>query len=120
LAPLRTQGRSLSAQKGGGDLGEVTGCVLRDGGTRAAGPERFRIVEDCPHDFDVAGVAQAFKRDLVSGGDGAGEVGADDDAVKVAEHEQRRVGQRVAVEQALVEGRVEILVFAFVLPAEKA
>jgi len=56
----------------------------------------------------------------VRGGNGTREVGADDDAVKVADHQQGRVGQRVAVEQELIVGRVEILVFALVFPAEKA
>jgi hypothetical protein len=56
----------------------------------------------------------------VAGGDGVGEVGVDDNAVEVTQHQQRRAGERVPVQQELVVGCVQIFVLALVFPAEKA
>ena len=50
----------------------------------------------------------------------AGEVGVDHDAVHVADDQQRRVLQGLAVLEELLVGRVEVLVLALVLPGEVA
>ncbi len=49
---------------------------------------------------------------------GVGEVGVDDDAVHVADDQQGRVLQRLAVLEELVVGRPEVLALPLVLPAE--
>ena len=68
----------------------------------------------------LRGSARAAEGDLVGGGDGLREVGVDHDAVQVADHQQGRVVQGVAVAQELVVGGVQVLVLALVLPAEEA
>ena len=50
---------------------------------------------------------------------GLGEIGVDDDSVQVADDEYRRAGERVAVQEKLVIGVVQILVLALVFPAEE-
>jgi len=52
-------------------------------------------------------------------GNGLGEIRADDDAVQVADDEEGRTGEGVAVEEELVIGVVQILVLALVFPAEE-
>ena len=98
-----------------GDAGKMVGGVLGDGGARAAGAEGLGVVEDRPHDFDVAGFGKGFKGYVVGDGNGAGEVGVNDDAVKVANNQQGRILQGVAVSEELVIGFVQVLVLAFVL-----
>jgi len=56
----------------------------------------------------------------VNVGDGSGEVGAHHDAVQIAEHQQGRILQHIAVAQELVKGGIEILVLALILPTEEA
>ncbi|MCX6996490.1 MAG: hypothetical protein NTV49_05270 [Kiritimatiellaeota bacterium] len=90
-------GVKAALAQGVGDFGEVLGGVLGNSGTRAAGAEGLGVVEDRPHNFDVAGFVQGFKRDVVGGGNGAGEVGMNDDPVEVAYYQQGRTFQGVAV-----------------------
>ena len=52
-------------------------------------------------------------------GYGLGEIGVDDDAVQVADDEDGRTGEGVAVKEKLIVGVVQILVLAFVFPAEE-
>ena len=52
--------------------------------------------------------------------DCAVEIGADDVAVKIANHEQRRIEQRFAVTEQLLVRLVEILFLALVFPGETA
>ncbi len=52
--------------------------------------------------------------------DGAVEVGADDEALEVANDEQRRVEQAFAVAEELFVGGVEVGAFALVFPGEAA
>ncbi len=52
--------------------------------------------------------------------DGAGEVGVDFNAVEVADHEERRVFEVLAVLEELAVGGGEVFVLAFVFPAEVA
>ena len=44
----------------------------------------------------------------------------DDDSVKIAQDEQGRVLKRIAIEEELVIGGIQILMLALVLPAEEA
>jgi len=55
----------------------------------------------------------------VDDGNGVGEIGVDDDSVQVADDEEERVGERVAVKEELVIGVVQILVLTLVFPAEE-
>ena len=57
--------------------------------------------------------------ELVGFLDGAVEVGADDVAVEIADDEQGRVEQALAVAEQLLVGFVEALLLALVFPAEK-
>ena len=104
---------------GGGNLADSGGGFLGDGDAGAAGDESLGIVKDGPHDFDVAGLGEGFERDFVDVGYGAGEVGAHHDAIQIAQDEQGRILQRIAVAQELVKGGVEILVLALVFPASR-
>ena len=51
-------------------------------------------------------------------GDSAGEGGVDDDTLDVADDEQRRVFQGWGVDLELLEGDLQVLARALVLPAE--
>jgi len=62
---------------------------------------------------------QIQEGDFVDPSRGIGEVGVDDDPVEVRNHKQRRVFKRFPVQQELRIGRLQILVFALVFPAEK-
>ena len=70
----------------------------------------------------VAGgrVPQVFQDELVGLADAVGPVGADAEAVQVADDQQRWVLQRQRVLPQLPEGGVQVGVRAFVLPAEVA
>jgi hypothetical protein len=48
------------------------------------------------------------------------EIGADDVAVEIADHEQRRIQQRFPVTEQLTVGLVEVLFLALVFPGEAA
>lgn len=50
-------------------------------------------MKDHPKDFDIAGFGQAFERDIVGNGNGSGEMGMDNDAVKVANDKQGRIDE---------------------------
>ena len=52
-------------------------------------------------------------------GYGLGEIGVDYDAVQVADDEDGRTSEGVAVEEELIVGVVQILVLALVFPAEE-
>ena len=116
---MRDRGRILSPPAHGlGDAGEAFGGVLGDGLAGAAGFEFLGVEEDRAEDLEVAGFAHGFEGNLEGGGYGAGEIGVDDDAVEITHGEQRRIRKGVAVPQELVIGGVEVLVPAFVFPAE--
>jgi hypothetical protein len=51
--------------------------------------------------------------------DGLGEVGVDDDPVQVADDEEGRIGEGIAVEQKLIVGGSQVLVLALLFPAEE-
>ena len=50
--------------------------------------------------------------------DRPGEVGVDLEAIEVADHEERRVLQGLAILEQLLIGGLQVLVLAFILPAE--
>src|SRR5206468_10012382 len=52
--------------------------------------------------------------------DGAVEIGADDVAIEIANHEQWRIKQRFAITQELLIGSVQVFLFAFVFQSEEA
>ena len=78
--------------------------VLHDGPEQA---ERLR-----------RGAHEIIQREGVDDLLGAGEVRVDLKAVEIADHEQRRVLQRLSVLQKLLVGGLKVLVLALVLPAE--
>ena len=100
-------------------IGEVLGGFLGDGHASFTGPQFFRVEEDGAEDFEAARLAETVERDFVRDGDGLGEIGVDDDAVQVADDEDGRTGEGVAVEEELIVSVVQILVLAFVFPAEE-
>ena len=104
---------------GFGHVGEVLRGFLRYGDAGFAGPQFFWIEEDGAEDFKAARLAEAFKWDVVDDRNGVGEIGVDYDSVQVADDEEERVGERVAVQEKLVIGVVQILVLALVFPAEE-
>ena len=104
----------------GGDFRKVPGGILGDGGTSAAGSESLGIMKHSAQDFDIAGLAQTFQRYVVGSGYGAGEVGVNNDTVKVADNQQRRAFQGVTVAQKLVIGFGKVLVLSLVFPAREA
>lgn len=104
---------------GFGHVGEVLGGFLSDGHAGFAGAEFFGIKEDGAEDFEAARLAEAVERDFVDDRNGVGEIGVDDDSVQVADDEEERVGERVAVEEELIICVVQILMLALVFPAEE-
>ena len=104
---------------GFGHVGEMLGGFLGDGDAGFAGPQFFGIEENGAEDFEAARLAEAVERDFVRDGYGFGEIGADDDAVQVADDEDWRAGEGIAVEEELIIGVVQILVLALVFPAEE-
>ena len=103
-----------------GDLADVPGGLGRDGLARDAGLELLGIVEDGAEDFEVARPSHLLQRDGVDHRGRAREVGVDLQDVHVADHEEGRVLQGLAVAQELGVGLVQVGVALFVLPAEEA
>ena len=87
---------------------------------RLAGPQPLGIRER-PLELVAGGrVPQVFQDEVVGLADAVGPVGADAEALQVADDQQRRVVQRQRVLPQLPEGGVQVGVRAFVLPAEMA
>ena len=81
----------------------------------------FFGVRQRPLEFRAdGGVAEVIKDELVSFGDRVGPVGADAEAVEVANHQQRRIFQRRGRIAEAAEGGVQVFALAFVFPAETA
>ncbi|CAA9574814.1 MAG: hypothetical protein AVDCRST_MAG19-3203 [uncultured Thermomicrobiales bacterium] len=106
--------------EGAGQRPEATGGVLGDGLRGAGGAEGQGVGKDGAQDPEVARVAEAGEVEAVGVGGGAGEVGADLEAVEVADDQQRRVLEGVAVELELAVGGGEVGVVPLVLPGEGA
>ena len=112
-------GGALLAQ-GLGDLADAARRLLGDRAAGEAGLELVRIEEDGVQDLVRAWRAQVLQAHFVHPVRRVGEVGVDHDAVHVADDEQRRVLERLAIGQELAVGGVEVLVLPLVLPAEAA
>ncbi len=102
-----------------GNLRELAGGFRGDGCAGDAGLELVRFVKDTTEDFQVASRGQLGERNLVGLGDRGREIGMDDQPIHVTHNQQRRVLQCLAVQEKLVIGGVQVLVLAFVLPAEE-
>ena len=77
-------------------------------------------MEDRPHDFDVARFGKSSEGNLMNGGDGAREVGANHEAVKITENEQRRIFLGVTISYKLIVGGGKDFELSLVLPAKEA
>ena len=85
-----------------------------------AGAQRVGVGERLAQQIQPGGVQQIFQRQMVRLFGGVGEVGVDDDALHVADDEQRRVEEGLAILEELGVGLVEVGVLAFVLPRKMA
>ena len=103
-----------------GELGEVAGGLLRDLLGGLGGAERLGVGEEVAQPLEALGGKQVVEGDRGDLLDGVGEVGVDDDAVDVADHEERRVLEALAVLEELLVGAGEVGVLALVLPGEAA
>ena len=103
-----------------GELGKFSGDFLGNTGAGFGRAELLGVIEDGPQLGQALWgeqIIQGQRRHLL---DGVSEVGVNDDALDVGNDEQRRVLERFPVEQELVIGFVQVLVFALVLPGEEA
>ena len=103
-----------------GDLGELLRQRLGDLVGGALGLEVVGILEQGVEDAQVLRAVNRVVGELVGFLDRAVEVGADDVAVEIADDEQGRIEQRLAVAEQLLVGFVEALFLALVFPAEAA
>ena len=97
-------------------LGRLLGHLLRG----LAGAQRVRVGERLAQDLQPGGFQQIFQRQIVRLFGGVGEVGVDDDALHVADDEQRRVEKGLAILEELGVGLIEVGVLTLVLPGEMA
>ena len=110
IVATSAQGQGQVAEAAGGGFGE-----RRRG---LPGPQPLRVGEGPLEHLARLGVAQVVQRDDAHRRHGAGEGGVDDDAVDIADDQQRRVFQRRRVQLQLLEGGLQVLPLALVLPAE--
>ena len=83
-----------------------------------AGSQPLRIGH-CPLEFvALCCVGQIFEREFVNDADAVGPVGVDAEAGHVGDDEEGRILEGEGVLAQLVEGGVEVLVLALVLPGE--
>lgn len=109
-----------------GEAGEDLGGFLGDEGVGAVGAEGVGVAEECAEDFERwkragGGGLVAVEIGEIEGVDalaGGGEVGVDFEAVEVADDEERRVAEVLAIVVDLLVGGLEVLVLALVLPGE--
>ena len=100
--------------------GELAGGFLGQGLPGFRRLEDVGIGEGGAQFLALASVDQVFKVEIMHLLHRVGPVGVDADAVHVGHDEQRRIFQRDAVLQKLVERRVEVLARAFIFPGEAA
>lgn len=101
-----------------GQLAQFFRRLLGDALAGEAGAEGFRLGEEAAEDVEVFGLREAGEVEGVDLFGGAGEVGVDFEAVKIADDQERRVVERFAVLEELVVGRLEVGPLLFVFPAE--
>ena len=103
---------------GGGEFGEVAGGLGSDRGGQLLGTQLFRVGEHPSENLPLLGVDQLLDADFARLVRVAGEGGVDDDALAVADDEQRRVVELQRVVGELLEGGIEVAAGLLVLPAE--
>jgi len=114
LVAAVAQGHCQAGELAGGLLGQLLGRLLRPEGLRVA-HDRAQDAQRLPRSGGEIGQAEGV--DLL---DGAREVGVHLEAIQVADHQEGRVLQRLAVVQQLLVGRRQVLALALVLPGEVA
>jgi hypothetical protein len=80
--------------------------------------KKIRLAKEGAEQVNVFGFIDLAVRELVSFLDGAVEICLNDVAIKIADHEERRILEGLAITQELFVSRLEIFLFAFVLPGE--
>ena len=103
-----------------GDFGELFRERLGDLGGGALGFEEIGIRKQGTENPQVLGAVNLVVGELVDFLNGAVEVGLDDVAVEIADDEQGRIEERLAVAEKLLVGFIQVLFLALVLPAETA
>ncbi len=116
----RIMRRNLAGPHAIGDLADELGGLFGDGFGGLAGAKGFGVAEDAAEDVEVLWLGEGGEVEGVDALDRAREVGMDFEAVEVADHEERRVFEVLAVLEELAVGGGEVFVFAFVFPAEVA
>jgi hypothetical protein len=102
------------------DAGEVARHALRDRLRRLGAFEMLRVGEDGTQLRHPGRRQQIIQGDRGRAVGPVDEVGVDNDRVDVADDQQRRVVERLAVLEQLLVGLVQVGVLALVLPAEEA
>jgi hypothetical protein len=111
LAALALLQRSGDARDLRGEfLGDLRGGALR--------LKKIRLAKEGAEQVNVFGFIDLAVRELVSFLDGAVEICLNDVAIKIADHEERRILEGLAITQELFVSRLEIFLFAFVFPGE--
>ena len=101
-----------------GQRGEGGRRALGEGLAALAGTQPLRIGHRPLELVPRGRVRQIVQRELVRHAHAVGPVGIDAEARHVGDDQERRVFQRQRVLAQLVEGRVQVLVLALVLPGE--
>ncbi len=103
-----------------GQIREGAGGLLGKLATSLAWPQYLGIVKECMEDAQWLSrpVPQVDQSERVFTPDRIREVGADDEAIEVGDHEERRVLQRFPIVEELLVGPLEVLVMPLVLPAK--
>ena len=105
---------------GGGELGELAGGLGGDGGGGLLGAQLFGVGEHPVEQLPGFRLGQLLDADFARLVRVAGEGGVDDDALAVADDEQRRVVELQGVVGELLEGGGEVAAGFLVFPAEVA
>ena len=103
-----------------GQVAEPLGGVPGDRLRADIGPQGVRLGKQFPQDVQIGRLGQPGQVELVFPLGRGREVGMDLEAVHVADDQQRRILQVLAVAKELVVGFLQVFVLAFVFPAEVA
>lgn len=101
-----------------GELGEALGGPFGELGGSKGGPERFGIGKDPPQDAEILGLMETLKVEFQYVFSETSEVGMDNELIHIADDEERRILQIVAVEEQLLVRCFQVFVLALVLPPE--
>jgi hypothetical protein len=112
--------RCSRAAHGGGELGELAGGVGGDGGGGFFRAQFFGVGEHPFEELAFFRLDEFVDADFARFVRVAGEGGVDDDALAVADDEQRRVVELQGVVGELLEGGVQVAAGFLVFPAEVA